>query len=267
MQAYIIVDKKTGRTAVVDPGDAERVLEHLRELQNQWDKSHDGATVHTENDARSGTAAANSMSLVQSRPELTTALITHYHYDHAGGNKQLHAAIPELRIVGSAKEAIPFANAVATGGAKFWLGTTEIDVIATPCHTRGHVMYHVHGPLAKKSAVVAPIDEVLEASVHVSSVDRGFTGSGALFTGDTLFVGGCGKFFEGTAEQMYAVLYTALRAVPPETPIFCGHEYTVENLKFALWLDRGNKAVEEKVCEVPQRSQYNVMYNVKYSCS
>jgi len=70
---------------------------------------------------------------------------------------------------------------------------------------------------------------------------------------NAVFVGGVGKFFEGTPEEMHTALYSTLRPVPPETPVFCGHEYAVDNLRFALWVDRGNKAVEEKLAWAMRR--------------
>lgn len=262
-----MIDKESGRAAVVDPGDAARVLLQFEEVQAQWDAVPGNASSGSEGLNEGSTTTSSSrvagggsgsswrggsnqlISSVKSRPELTTALITHYHYDHAGGNKLLHVRIPELRIVGSQKEAVPYANAVAAGGAKLWLGRTEIDVIQGAGHTRGHVMYYIHGPTSKRSATLVPEDGSA-ASESTTQGGRAFTGSGALFSGDMIFVGGVGKFFEGTAEDVYPVLYSQLRHLPPETPLFCGHEYTVNNLKFALWLDRGNKAVEEKVSRV-----------------
>jgi hydroxyacylglutathione hydrolase len=234
--AYLIVDKETGRTAVVDPGDATRVLEHLSALQSQWDATHT-------NNIDSSTNNNNSMSPLASvkvRPELTTALITHYHPDHAGGNKQLLARVPELRIVGSAREAVPCATAVAVHGARFFIGRTEIDVLSTPCHTVGHIIFYAHGPSRAPGARSTPGNGATTSIPFAES-------AGALFTGDTLFTGGVGRFFEGNAEEMYGVLYGVLRTLPAETPIFPGHEYAVDNLRFALWVDRGNTAVEEKL--------------------
>ncbi len=69
----------------------------------------------------------------------------------------------------------------------------------------------------------------------------------ALFTGDTLFVGGCGRFFEGSGEDMYKALFKTLAPLPNDTRVYCGHEYTVSNLRFALRVDPGNKALKNKL--------------------
>jgi hydroxyacylglutathione hydrolase len=68
-----------------------------------------------------------------------------------------------------------------------------------------------------------------------------------VFTGDTLFVAGCGRFFEGTPEQMYRALVEILSALPPETRVYCGHEYTVNNLKFAATVEPSNQAISDKL--------------------
>jgi len=209
--AYLIVDKETGRTAVVDPGDAQRVLDHMHELQASWDSVH--ATGFSDTPAPAPPAATVALfGGVQARPELSTVLVTHYHHDHAGGNKELHTRVPELRIVGSQREAVPYATAVATHGAKFWLGKTEIDVFSTPCHTAGHVCYYAHGPKPASSAAARKALAVAPADFGDEGADGGSSGSadgtlipassmsgssaagvivgpsfsaGALFTGDT----------------------------------------------------------------------------------
>jgi glyoxylase-like metal-dependent hydrolase (beta-lactamase superfamily II) len=171
--AYIVIDKSTGRTAIVDPGDGKRCLDHLKDVQLQYDElkatqrergasgnsSPSGTRITFSSDqtmllqartrVRSRTVLAIFVMLssiapvsvlqVQNRPELTTALVTHHHLDHSGGIPALKQAVPELRIIAGQKEAVPQTNAPATHGARVWLGATEIDVLATPCHTRGEV--------------------------------------------------------------------------------------------------------------------------------
>ncbi|KAG8317487.1 hypothetical protein J6590_026641 [Homalodisca vitripennis] len=95
----------------------------------------------------------------------------------------------------------------------------EVECLHTPCHTKGHICY-----------VVKPKNQ-----------------SQAVFTGDTLFIAGCGRFFEGTANQMYDNLYKKLGSLPNDTRVFCGHEYTYANLKFASTVDPNNQAVATKL--------------------
>ena len=100
------------------------------------------------------------------------------------------------------------------------LGALTAKVIFIPAHTSGHVAYH-------------------------------FANERAVFTGDTLFAAGCGRLFEGDAAQMMASL-ARLTALPDETRVFCGHEYTEKNLRFAATLEPGNRAVLEKLARVQE---------------
>lgn len=175
--SHLIVDKETGRMAAVDPGDAKRVLSHVGVLQAAWDSVHnvagcipdgkrstvadstddgdDSLTARTEVAMPAGppppAAAAALLSTVRCRPELSTVLITHNHPEAAGGNKALREALPDVRVVAPAREAVVGATAVATHGAKLFLGRTEIDALATPAHTAGGMCYYLHGPSAAGS--------------------------------------------------------------------------------------------------------------------
>jgi len=108
------------------------------------------------------------------------------------------------------------------------LGHTTIKCIASPCHTRGHFLFLASNPSS--------------ASTH-------------LFTGDTLFSGGCGRFFEGTASQMRQALYEVIGRLPHETLVWCGHEYTLGNLQFALTVESGNEALKSKFASVRLKRQ------------
>jgi hydroxyacylglutathione hydrolase len=157
---------------------------------------------------------------------LTTVLATHHHFDHVGGNDDLLAAIPGLRIFGSADDAprIPGITDRVRNGDAVSVGGMRGRVIMIPAHTSGHVAYH-------------------------------FPDERAVFTGDTLFAGGCGRLFEGDAAQMMHSL-GLLAALPDETRVFCGHEYTEKNLRFAAELEPGNHAIAAKLGEVRRlRSQ------------
>jgi hydroxyacylglutathione hydrolase len=146
---------------------------------------------------------------------LTHILNTHHHWDHTGGNLDLKAKTG-ARVVGPAadRERIPGIDIALEDGERWTLGQAEARVLFIPGHTRGHVAYH-------------------------------FAESKAVFCGDTLFALGCGRMFEGTAPQMWASL-SKLRALPPETRVYCGHEYTQANARFALSVEPKNAALRAR---------------------
>ncbi|HEX8644523.1 MAG TPA: hydroxyacylglutathione hydrolase [Allosphingosinicella sp.] len=143
---------------------------------------------------------------------------THWHPDHTGGNAAIKAATG-CTVVGPAAEAarITLDRQVAEGDVVA-LGAVEASVLEVPAHTAGHIAYHMAS----------------EATV---------------FVGDTMFAMGCGRLFEGTAEQMHANLQR-LAALPPETKVYCAHEYTLSNGRFALAAEPDNEAVARRVREV-----------------
>lgn len=153
--------------------------------------------------------------------ELVGVLTTHHHRDHSGGNAAIAAARPGLPVLCGAGEEgrVPAATRQLAHGEAFELGGMAFTALHTPCHTRGHVCFFMP-PQQGGGAGDAP----------------------ALFSGDTLFGGGCGRFFEGDAAQMQAAL-GALGALPPATRVFCGHEYTVANLRFGAAVEPGNAAI------------------------
>ncbi|KAF6005117.1 hypothetical protein F1559_000797 [Cyanidiococcus yangmingshanensis] len=156
----------------------------------------------------------------------THVLTTHKHWDHAGGNSELARRFPGLVIYGGASEDVPACTSPVHDGDEFRIAQSRllVRVLSTPCHTRGHVCYYVRDAQAPSSA------------------------PGIVFTGDTLFIGGCGRFFEGTGAHMLQAMQK-LSTLPPETFIFCGHEYTVANLEFALTVEPTNDAIKEKLKE------------------
>ena len=144
---------------------------------------------------------------------------THWHPDHTGGN----AAIKEATgcvIVGPAAEAerIPTLDVQVRGGDVVLFGTTEAQVIDVPAHTAGHIAFH-------------------------------FADDGIAFVGDTLFAMGCGRLFEGTAEQMFDNM-RKLEALPDNTAIYCAHEYTQSNGRYALTAEPGNAALIARMNDV-----------------
>ncbi|KAJ1962551.1 Cytoplasmic glyoxalase II [Dispira parvispora] len=157
--------------------------------------------------------------------KLTSILVTHHHMDHSGGNVEMLSKKPGLLVYG-ADARIPEINYVVKGGVEFQVGSLTVKPILTPGHTRGSVCYYIETEQQK-----------------------------AVFTGDTLFVAGCGKFFEGTGSDMYQSLVESLGALPPDTLVYCGHEYTRNNLKFAQSIDPDNESLRNMV----QRCQHQVV--------
>ncbi|XP_044272466.1 hydroxyacylglutathione hydrolase, mitochondrial [Tribolium madens] len=150
---------------------------------------------------------------------LTKVLTTHHHWDHAGGNEQLvKKSKNALQVFGGDDRIGALTNQVKHGD-KFSIGDINVECLSTPCHTTGHICYYVN------AAGEPP----------------------AVFTGDTLFVAGCGRFFEGTAEQMHTALIDILGNLPDNTQVFCGHEYTEQNLKFAKHVEPDNPDILERI--------------------
>ncbi len=151
--------------------------------------------------------------------KLTHILTTHYHRDHTDGNLQLKDA-HGCKIIGPKDEAdrVPGIDQTVGDGDVVEFGSFKVNVIDTRGHTGGHVTYWIP-----------------EASV--------------AFAGDTLFAMGCGRVFEGNNERMWQSL-DRFRRLPPETMIYCGHEYTLANAEFALTVDPQNEDLKNRYEEV-----------------
>jgi hydroxyacylglutathione hydrolase len=188
--AYLVVCRETGEAAVVDPSEGAPVLEAVR---------REGVTVR---------AVWN----------------THHHHDHVGGNAEVVAAFPGVKIEvvahvsDRAEQRVPGQTRGVEEGDEVVVGKLRAAIVFNPGHTRGAVSYFI-------------------------------ADGGAVFTGDTMFAAGCGRLFEGTAAQMYDSL-TRLAALPEDTRVYCGHEYTASNLKFAAAAEPGNEAVAERAARV-----------------
>lgn len=166
--------------AIVDPGEAEPVVEFLQKRQL--------------------------------RP--IAILITHHHWDHTNGIKLLLQRY-DIPVYGPAPENVPHGNNPLKGGEQLPLTELNLDlkVLAIPGHTKDHLAYY---------------------------------GDGIVLTGDTLFTAGCGRVFEGTIPMMYASL-AELAALPAETLVYCGHEYTANNLKFAAAVEPNNPEIQARI--------------------
>jgi hydroxyacylglutathione hydrolase len=184
---YLIHEPVSRATAVIDPPQAEPVLEALAE--RDW--------------------------------VLTHILNTHHHWDHVGGNLALKGATGCL-ILGSKRDRlrIPGIDRTVKEGDRVAVGAAVARVLDVPGHTAGHIAYW-------------------------------FAEDDALFCGDTLFAMGCGRLLEGSAEEMWASL-SRLKQLPPATRVFCAHEYTQSNGRFALTVEPDNKALIARMRRVDE---------------
>jgi hydroxyacylglutathione hydrolase len=167
-----------------------------------------------------GDAAPVLARLAQDDLEPVAILVTHHHGDHTGGICDL-TAYYDIPVYGPSRERIPCLTHPLTDGDRVVLDALglEFSALETPGHTRGHVCYLGHG---------------------------------TLFCGDTLFTAGCGRLFEGTAQQMHASL-SRIAELPEDTLVYCAHEYTAANLHFALVVEPDNADILARVDEVARR--------------
>ena len=176
-----------------------------------------------------GDAAPVLRHLADTGDQLCAILLTHHHPDHVGGVPALMSVAvgSTLPVYGPAIENISTVNHPLFGGENICVASpnnrlrAEFEVINIPGHTRGHIAFH--------SKTLVP--------------------DGALFCGDTLFGGGCGRLFEGTPEQMQASL-DSIGVLPAPTLVFCGHEYTQANLRFASAVEPNNQTLRVRSEEV-----------------
>ena len=179
---WLVHDPASGETIVVDPAQAEPVLE--------------------EADERGWTISA--------------IWNTHWHPDHTGGNAAIKARTGATVIAPAAEAAkIPTADRLVGEGDTVRIGDRVATVLEVPAHTAGHIAYH-------------------------------FAEDSAIFVGDTLFAMGCGRLFEGTAAQMFANMQR-LAKLPGETAVYCAHEYTQSNGRYALVAEPDNTAIRERM--------------------
>ncbi len=163
-----------------------------------------------------GSAKPIIKTLAAENLTLTHILLTHHHYDHSGGVADLKKHYPKAEVAIHKNDAT---HLTVTTDRKLQesetidFGSISAQILHLPCHTRGHVAFMV---------------------------------GNALFTGDTLFTAGCGKFFEGSASEMLKNL-KQLKSLPETTKIYCGHEYTLENLGYAHQADPTNQTLGDRL--------------------
>lgn len=177
---------------------------------------------------------ADKAKVVLGDAELVASLATHHHWDHVGGIAQLKVAYPKSTII-SGDQRVTGCTDLITSDSVIEVGTLKVTVYQTPCHTTGSVCYH-------------------------------FPQLNALFTGDTFFNGGVGRFFEGTAEQMAAAVVKVRSSLPDTTQIYPGHEYSVSNLTFATHYEPDNQSAKDelqKCKEKRARQKFTIPTTIK----
>ncbi|MFN5066932.1 MAG: hydroxyacylglutathione hydrolase [Aphanizomenon sp.] len=188
---FLLHDPQRNIAAVVDPAEAQPVLEELRKI----------------------------------KADLVAIFNTHHHGDHVGGNTQLIKVFPDVKVYGGAEDRgrIPGQQVFLQEGDCIQFSDRTANIFFLPGHTRAHIAYYF------------PPQSPGEP--------------GELFCGDTLFAGGCGRLFEGTPEQMVDSL-SKLRALPDHTRVWCAHEYTLSNLRFAVTVDAENADLQKRYQDV-----------------
>ncbi|ALN19532.1 hydroxyacylglutathione hydrolase [Ectopseudomonas mendocina] len=163
--------------------------------------------------------AAPVQAWLEAHPQwqLSDILITHHHFDHVGGVEKLKSATG-ARVAGPAAEKIPARDLDLNDNDEIVVLGLRFQVMAVPGHTLGHIAYY-------------------DGEQNL------------LFCGDTLFAGGCGRLFEGTPQQMHQSL-SRLAALPARTKVYCTHEYTLSNLRFAHAVEPDNLRLSERLAEV-----------------
>lgn len=151
-------------------------------------------------------------ALEQQELRLSAILITHHHHDHVDGIHDLLGRYPEADVYGPATEQIPYLNKPLRNGDTVTLGEIELVTLDVPGHTQGHIAYY---------------------------------GEDALFCGDTLFTAGCGRLLGGSAQQLHESL-NKIKKLPNNTHVYCAHEYTLSNLRFAQVVEPNNRQILER---------------------
>jgi hydroxyacylglutathione hydrolase len=223
---FLLYDRASQTAAVVDPGEVEPVQQRLKAL---------GAT-------------------------LTAIFNTHHHWDHTGANMALLDQYPEAIVYGGEGDRgrIPGQQVFLKEGDGVSFGGYPGTVLFVPGHTHAHIAYYfpkADWPTVQSLGTEVLGTEVLGIGGETRENPTAILGThGDLFCGDTLFAGGCGRLFEGTPAQMLSSL-DRFRQLPEDTRVWCAHEYTLNNLKFALTIEPDNLALQARYGEVTAQRQ------------
>jgi hydroxyacylglutathione hydrolase len=171
-----------------------------------------------------GDSSAVLSALEEQGLTLTAALATHQHFDHIGGIRELKKKTG-CEVIGGDRNSIPVTGRAVNGKEVLEICATKIQVIATPGHTRNSVCYYLQPSKDNES--------------------------GILFTGDTLFIGGCGRPIERNAQAMWGSL-KKIAALPDDTLVYPGHDYTEENYEFALTIEPNNTTTKKHLQEIKE---------------
>lgn len=170
--------------------------------------------------------------------EVIGCITTHHHQDHSGGNDEFASAHPGKPVWGGSSQ-IPQLSKKVSHGDSFPLfegSSIQVTGHATPCHTQDSICFFVE--------------------------DKKDGGKKGVFTGDTLFISGCGRFFEGNAEEMHKALNKTLAALPDDTVVYCGHEYTKSNVAFSAAVLPSRPAVQSLVKDLQNKRNNGVTTGV-----
>ena len=192
--------------------------------------------------------------LEQRQLEPIAVLHTHHHHDHIGGTPELLRRWPQLQVIAAAadRQRIPFQTQGVGDGDRLSLLGRSIEVLAMPGHTRAHIAFYlppVDGQPIGLPALDLPAPELQPVDGQPSEEPLDPPSFGELFCGDTLFAGGCGRLLEGSPEQLWQSLQR-LAALPAATRIWCSHEYTEANLRWAQHLHPDDQAIHRRFQQV-----------------